>query len=314
LKVVDKAMYLTTFYPTPPYNFDVMLDILSRYAYPTLDIAREGAYWRALRSGEEVVLFRVTASGSVETPALEVHLEASSGAVDDTDALNTLRHILQVDAERAAFYNVVREDAALWSMIEPLLGVPQLRSASLFEALVQTIIEQQIAWTAAQRAQRWLVEWAGNRITYDGVDYFAFPTAAQIAQASVDDLIPLKITFKRMALLIDVAQRVTRGQLDLEGLQDQPATEAYAELLKIKGVGHWTAVVALERAYGHSVHVAYNDVALQAAVNHFFFNRTGRASPEVVIDTFERYGPFAGTAAHYTLLCWVLTHYKRRET
>jgi hypothetical protein len=56
--------------------------------------------------------------------------------------------------------------------------------------------------------------------------------------------------------------------------------------------------------------VGHNDVALQAAVNHYFFGGVGRIPAQQVLDAFAPYGDFAGLAAHYTMLRWVLDRYE----
>lgn len=78
--------------------------------------------------------------------------------------------------------------------------------------------------------------------------------------------------------MIDLAGQVVNGQLDLEGLRDVSPDEAYKRLLAIKGIGHWTAAVTLERAFGHTDWVAYNDVVLQAATNRYLLGGSGRFS------------------------------------
>jgi DNA-3-methyladenine glycosylase II len=304
-------MPIQSWQPRSPYRFDLLLDFLARFAYPTLDTVRENAYWRAVRAGGGLALFRVTGSGSLDNPRLDVHLVAQTGSINLDTALEALRRILYLDADRGAFYDAARGDGLLWGIIEPLVGMPGLRSASVFEALAQTIIEQQIAWVTAQRAQRWLVEWAGNRITDGHTTHYVFPTPEQIAAASVDDLKPLKITFKRMGLLLTLARQVVSGELDLEGLRGQAPDTAYQVLMGIKGIGHWTAAVTLERAWGH-YRVAYNDVVLQAATNRYFFGGQGRIPAERVAETFAQYDSFGGLAAHFTMLRWVMDEYRRR--
>lgn len=172
-----------------------------------------------------------------------------------------------------------------------------------------TIIEQQIAWVAAQRAQRWLVEWGGHHAVYNGRTHYAFPTPKQIAAAEIEDLTPLKITFRRMGVMIGVARQIVSGNLQLENLRDLPAEVGYKHLVDLKGIGHWTAAWTLQRAQGPHNYIGHNDVALQAAVNHYFYGSVGRIPGEQVIHTFERYGEFAGLAAHYTILRWVLDRY-----
>lgn len=296
--------------PNPPYNFALLLDILARFAHPSTDTTHAGAYWRTLHVADSLALLRVTP----QTDGLCVALCAQTGPVSTQEALNRLGHVLPLNTDHTAFYEQARQDNKLWAIVEPLQGLPEWRTASVFEALAQAIIEQQIAWTAAQRAQRWLVEWAGNAMVYEGRSYYAFPTAEQIAAASVDDLKPLKITFKRMGLLIDIAQQSLSGKLDLEALATADPQEAYQYLLQIKGIGHWTAAVTLERALGHRQHITHNDVALQAAVNRYFHGGSGRITQQQLIDTLSPYGAFAGLAAHYTLLRWVLDEYPLRET
>jgi DNA-3-methyladenine glycosylase II len=301
--------HLTTLYPQAPYNFPLLLNILSRFAHPTLNIVQDGAYWRVIRSGAGLALLRVTSAGTVESPVLEVELAAQSGDVDTSVVVDQLAHILHIEAGRGAFVTLAQTDAPLWRVVEPLIGLPEWRTASIFEALMETIIEQQISWTTAQKAQRWLVEWAGDCITHDGKAYYAFPTPARIAEASVEELKPLKITFKRMALMIELASQVVSGELNLEQFAVYTPDEAYQHLLSIKGIGHWTAAVTLERAFGHKDWVAYNDVVLQAATNRYFLGAEGRIPPQLVTDTFTCYGIFAGLAAHYTMIRWVLDQY-----
>lgn len=303
---------LTTFYPTEPYNFALLLNILSRFAHPSVEIVRDGAYWRALSVGNGIALLKVTDQGSPNAPALAVHMMAQTGVIDRQQVIHSLRHILHVEAERRDFIRVAQQREPLWEVVKPLVGMPEWRTATAFEALVKTIIEQQIAWVVALRAQKWLTEWAGERIDHNGSSFYAFPAPERIAAASINDLKPLKITFKRMALLIDVAGQVASGSLNLESLNSLPPDEAYKRLLAIKGIGHWTAVVTLERAFGHKNWVAYNDVVLQAATNRYFHGGVGRLSPDQVVSTFAPYGAFAGLAAHYTMLRWVLDVYPQQ--
>jgi 3-methyladenine DNA glycosylase/8-oxoguanine DNA glycosylase len=300
---------LTTLYPTPPYDFNLLLTILGRYPHPTVDVAHDGAYWRALRSGNGLALVRVTGRGSVEQPALDVEVVAQSGRVDTAALIEAVSHVLPPGLDRAGFYRLARSDARLWGVIERLVGLPEWRSATVFEALAQAIIEQQIAWAAARRAQRWLVDWAGNWLDHAGRRYYAFPTAGQIAAATVETLTPLKITFRRMRLLIDLAAQEASGALGLEGLRDLPPEEAYARLVGLKGIGHWTAAVTLERAFGYAHWIPHNDVALQSAANRYLNGGAGRMAADEMAAAFGQWGAYGGLAARYTLLRWVLDEY-----
>ncbi len=306
--------HLITLHPKPPYNFPLLLDFLTRFAHPILNVVHDGAFWRVVNSNDGLVLLRVTGSGRVDMPHLDVAVATSSVAVDDAELIAAIEHVLPIQHDWGAFYSRAVDDVGLWGVVESLVGLPELRTASMFEALMQTIIEQQISWVTAQKAQRWLVEWAGNKLDYVGRVHYAFPTAIQIAAATVDDLKPLKITFKRIALMIDLASQIASGQLDLEGLREVSPSEAYKQLLAIKGIGHWTAAVTLERAFGYTDWVAYNDVVLQAATNRYLLGGSGRIPPELVAQTFAQYGDQAGLAARYTMFRWVFEQYPQLIT
>lgn len=304
--------HLITLHPKSPYNFPLLLNFLTRFAHPTLNIVHDDAFWRVVKTTHGLALLKVTGSGSVDMPQLDAEVAVSSSEVDDAVLIDSIKHVLPTEHDWSAFYSSAAGEAGLWGVVEPLRGLPEVRSASVFEALMETIIEQQISWVTAQKAQRWLVEWIGNKLEYAGRAHYAFPTPEQIAAVTVDDLKPLKITFKRMALMIDLAGQVTRGELDLEGLREVSPSEAYKRLMAIKGIGHWTAAVTLERAFGYTDWVAYNDVVLQAATNRYLLGGSGRIPPEVVSEIFARYGDHAGIAARYTMFRWVFEQYPQQ--
>ncbi|MBL8155098.1 MAG: DNA-3-methyladenine glycosylase 2 family protein, partial [Anaerolineae bacterium] len=93
------------------------------------------------------------------------------------------------------------------------------------------------------------------------------------------------------------------------GLRDLPSEEAYARLVALKGIGHWTAAVTLERAFGYAQWIPHNDVALQSAANRYLNGGTGRMAAEQVEAAFRQWGDYGGLAARYTLLRWVLDEY-----
>ncbi|NDJ61489.1 MAG: hypothetical protein GYB67_10205, partial [Chloroflexi bacterium] len=230
--------------PLPPYNFARTVTA-SRFLY-VLGSAEGAAYRRVLRVDGQLVLIECRSTGSVDQPAVTAAPLAATGPVSVEGLRESVARLLNIGADVRPFYAVARHDPALWRVVGPLYGLHTLRADSVFESVALTIIEQQIALKAAQAGERWLCAWGGAHITHAGATYVAFPTAAQIAAATVDDLTPLKITFRRMQVLIDVAQVAA----DLEALRNESAADLYTALVKLKGVGHWTAAWAVTRAFG----------------------------------------------------------------
>ncbi len=295
------------FSPSPPYDFARTV-AAARFLF-VLGRSHGNAYRRVLRMGEALALVEISSAGTVDAPLLRAEVLASTGAVSEAALRAKLAQVLNLGSDLTPFYAAAAHDSALARTVEGLYGLHSLQADSVLEALFLTIIEQQIALKMAQTAQRWLLEWGGARIDYAGETYYAFPSAAKFAAATVPDLTPLKITFGRMQRMIDLAQMAHSGQLDLEALRQQPTDTAYRQLVALPGVGHWTAAWTLFRAQGRAAYVGASDVALRAAVNAYYYGASGRADVGQVEQIFAQYGAFAGLAAYYTMMRWAFERF-----
>ncbi len=286
--------------PAYAYRFDLLLAFLRRIAYPARLVVNGDTLWRfsegqllSFRESDDAILVR----GDRLPGALVRRVERTS------------RRCLGLDQDLTEFYSLAQNDGDLWPVVEPLVGLPVFRSESVFEALITLIIEQHIAWKSAMRSQRKLLQLAGCAARAGRSMVYDFPSPSRLARATQAELKPLKITNKRIDLIISIAAAVDRGELKLEGICDLPPAQAYERLLAIKGVGHWTAGNVIGRALGRYPYVGHNDVALQAAVNHYFHGGAGQKSASQVSETLNRFGQYAGMAGHFTLLRWVLDRY-----
>ena len=200
------------------------------------------------------------------------------------------------------------------ALFTPVWGLPLVRTPDVFEALITVMIAQQILWSTALKGIRWLLEWGGHKIVYEGQTYYSFPTPAQLAAATVEELRPLKITGPRIERIILLSQRLVAGDLDLNLLETMSDADRYVYLMAIKGVGHWTAAMTLDTAFGQTSHIPDQDVGVQAAINRYIHDQTGRAAAAHVKTFFVPWGEQASAAAHAVLSRWVIENYKVRET
>lgn len=292
--------------PGYAYNFDLLLEIVKRIAYPARMLAQDGLLWRFTcgrplayqQIGDEIVI-RGDGLGDVEMAAI-----AQKSA-----------RVLGLNRDLTAFYAHAAKHDRLWQAIEPLLGAPLFCTETVFEALVTLVIEQHISWKSALRAQRTLLgQFAVGELVADERTIYDFPGPALLAAATPGQLKPLKITDRRCALLVDIARLVEAGALDLEALASLDDSAACASLMQIKGVGPWTAGNVIGRAFGRYPLLAENDVALQAAVRAYFYAGEGEKSAEMVRRTLGGHGAYAGLAGHFVLLRWVLDRYPPQMT
>jgi DNA-3-methyladenine glycosylase II len=105
-----------------------------------------------------------------------------------------------------------------------------------FASLVHIMLEQQVSLASALSAYRRLVA--------------SVPALTPENFLRLDDAALRAAYFSRQKTVYvrDLARRIVSGELDLEGLKAKPDEEARAELMKVKGIGPWTADVYLLRA------------------------------------------------------------------
>lgn len=296
-------MHTLTLQPNTPYDASLLLAFLRRFTTPPLNIARGQTIWRVLHLDNVPTLIEVDCS--VLPLRIKIHAEAAPAQA----TIQHIRHWLGAEDDLSDFYAYIQQDARLWALFGDLVGLPLLRTENLFEAIISVIIEQHISWVAAQGAQYRLYHALGTAITHDSFTYYAMPTPEQIAHAPEDALLATKITFKRQALLRAIAQSIVAGDIDVQTWQHLAPEALYNTLLQIKGVGHWTAACVVSRATGDYRYVLHNDVALQAAVNHYFLGGKGRIPAQQLIDILSPYEPYAGLVAHFVIIKWVLEMY-----
>src|SRR5690349_5968042 len=99
-------MKIATLHPIPPYNFPLILNLLSRY-HIAVDLSRNNfqEYWRTLRSGDGLALVRVVNTGTTDEPQLDVHIVESRGTINTDEILVMLCQILCTDVDYRAFYD-----------------------------------------------------------------------------------------------------------------------------------------------------------------------------------------------------------------
>ena len=262
--------------PAFAYNFDLLLAFVKRIAHPARLIVDGDALWRF--TAGQLLSYRQADDGIVVSGA---------GLTRENEARvrRASLHCLGLERDLSDFYDFARREKLLWRVVEPLRGAPLFCAETVFEALISLIIEQHITWKNALRHQRTLMRLFDAGVSVGSAKVYRFPSARELAQASPGELKALKITNRRIDMILAIARAEASGETDLESICRLDALAAYERLLRLKGVGHWTANNAIGRALGAYPFVSHNDVALQAAVRHYFHEGAGEKSEEQTAET-----------------------------
>ncbi len=85
---------------------------------------------------------------------------------------------------------------------------------------------------------------AGERLEYEGAEYYSFPSAARVAGMSLDELAPLRSGY-RAPYVLAAAREIAEGRLDLEALGAADPAAAMKALTALNGVGVKVASCAM---------------------------------------------------------------------
>ncbi|MCP3731984.1 DNA-3-methyladenine glycosylase 2 family protein [Sphingomonas sp. MG17] len=168
---------------------------------------------------------------------------------------------------------------------------PRLRDPG-YETLLRTIVGQQVSVAAA--ASIW------NKLAA-GLGDLTDPRV--VAAASDEALRAAGLSRQKASYARSLAEEVTSGRLDLHNLSADDE-EAIAQLVKVKGIGRWSAEIYLLFAEGRPDVWPAGDLAVQIEIGRIM-GHDERPSEKLTREIAEGWRPHRGAAA---ILAW--HHYK----
>jgi DNA-3-methyladenine glycosylase II len=288
--------------PVPPYDFDLSASIFSS-GDKQICCYENGRFWRVIRLGDKLVLATVRSSGTVDAPELALTL-ASTRVLSEDEQSETgvfMYRLLNLGLDLNSFYKGVKHDAVLRRLTEKLKGLRFMTTASLFEALVYAICEQQISLAVARSIETRIIKAFGHTLRIGSNTYYAFPTPQALSEASIQELRACGVSQKKAEYVRDISRMVASDQLDLEKFRDYKDTnEIIEELTKIRGIGPWTAEYALIRGMSRLEALPADDLGIRRSISHYYFHDE-KIIAEQARRMAETWGLWRGLASFYLL-------------
>jgi DNA-3-methyladenine glycosylase II len=144
----------------------------------------------------------------------------------------------------------------LHTLAERFRGLKPPRFPTLFECLVNAIACQQLTLTVGIRLLNRLTEAHGT--APDAGTTRAFPAPARLADLSPEALRPLGFSGAKSRSVVELAAGISSGMFDAAAIETLDDDAALTALLRLRGVGRWTAEYALLRGLGR-LHVFPGD-------------------------------------------------------
>jgi len=252
--------------------------------------------------------FDLSRAGSMGLNVVSCHRDIEWSGRKQT----TLRR--ELAAQARFLWGIDGNDGHLASMasdpiMAPLLarfgGLRIIRATDMYEALLVAVIGQQVSVQAAQSVRRRLMVTIGTRVSVNSgrsrEKYYLYPTPRQLTKAGESGLCDQGVSRQKARYLLEIATRTVAGELDCGIFTAMNDEDAIRYLCEIKGVGRWTAEVALMRGLDRTDIFPAGDLGLQSALQKLL-GMTERPSET---ELRERAEHWAGWRSYAALYLWI---------
>ncbi len=235
----------------PPYQWDRLLDFLAGRAIDGVEVIRNHAYWRVVREK--------TNEGQALTGWIRVANHPAGNHLRITLPENLLPVLSQIECKISRMFDIDCDPQAIYDQLQSMneikagLCVPGTRvpgAYDVFEMCVRAILGQQITVKAARTLASRLATSFGEPVEtgMEGLTC-AFPhirSILDLGDAVSDTLGPLGVMGQRSRTIFALAELIGEG--GLEPGRPKEAESMIEALIKVKGVGPWTAQYLAMRA------------------------------------------------------------------
>ena len=287
----------------PPFSFDLSAEI---FASGDKQIRNydNGKFWQVIRFNRKLVLATIESIGTVDKPKLSVELRSNVGInrQDIKKAEDTIKFLFSLDFDLKPFYERVKEDKIMASLISNLWGLKSPTTLTVFEALVDSIVEQQISLKVANGIENKITKKFGDALNLEGDTYYAYPTPKKLASAQTEELRQCGLSLRKGEYIREVATLITQGKLNLEKISSYESMEQIIrELDEIRGIGVWTAELTMLRGMQRLEALPADDLGLRRVISRYYFSGKKISSAEAR-QTAEAWGEWKGLAAYYLVV------------
>ena len=178
-------------------------------------------------------------------------------------------------------------DGRMAQLVERFGYIERPTDRPLFEALVDSIVGQQVATPLAERTMAQLRKAVGGEEI----------VPQTIARLGIDGLAECGISSRKAEWLVSGAARFEGGEFEVEELQQLSDEGAIARLMELDGVGRWTAEMLLIFSLGRDNVLSSGDLIIRRALSTLY------GIKKLTTKHFARFkrlfGPYSSVASFY---------------
>ena len=181
----------------------------------------------------------------------------------------------------------LRKDPVLADIIGTVSEFKLKKKSQHFAVLVESIISQQLATSAADAIFK----------RFKGL-YPKFPTASEVLATRKSKLRTVGLSGMKVEYLKDLAKHVDTGKLDMKAISKMGDEDVIVQLTQVKGIGRWTAEMFLIFSLGRMDVFPVGDLGLRRGVQ-MAFSLKEMPKPKETEKFGDRWRPYRSVATWY---------------
>ena len=287
----------------PPYDFELSMNLFSD-GDRQIRRFEEGKFWQIVRIDRRLFLLTLRDVGTADEPKVAVDLGSTQNfsAEEEEKCRELSSRLVNANFNLSPFYSDVKKDETMTEIVRGLRGLKVPSTVTVYEALVDSIIEQQISLNVAHVLQINLIKKFGGRLNLDVGAYYAYPTPQKLASATIEELRKIGLSARKAEYIRNISKMTTTGELDLEAFRKcADVTRIIEELDKIRGIGKWTAELTIVRGLQRYDAIPADDLGLRRVIAHFYCHDK-RITSDEARKIAEKWGKWKGLASFYLIM------------
>jgi len=282
-----------------PNGYDLLSSVHS-WIYPDIqpvpECTGEGYFSRlySFENGHVALIIRQSKPGE------SLHVSHSETEISKQELMVIIERSLSLSVNIESALYQMENDPIVAHLVPRVAGIRPYMSPTPYEALIKTIIQQQVSYKSANVFTKRMILGLCRPISFQNQSLYCFPNARTITNIGLDGLRKYGFGYKA-EYIHRVANLVAEGELNLDSLVGATYDQVLETLTPIRGIGKWTVHVFSLAGLGNFRVFAYDDLVIQKILGKLY-NHGIRMNAKQVQEQAKTWGE-SGTMVLYLLMC-----------
>ncbi len=254
----------------------------------------DGKYYEVLVIDEAMVLVKL----SQKTTNSPLYVEYYSDVdINEEIVRRKIFYLFDLDYDITGLYSFLNDNNELNNVYKFNQGLRLYKAQFPFECIISSICSANNSikrWTKSMQTIR---ENCGKSISYNGENYYLFPTEDIFLNIPEDELKSYGVGY-RSSYMINSTKSILSSENFHEKISKLSYDDAFEYILDLEGVGPKVADCIL--LYGYNKHEAYPvDVWINRITTHLYFNGQKPSNKKIMNFARDNFGIYSGYVQLY---------------